>query len=563
MAKRRAARSTRERAPAAPRLVGMGLVPKATVGAVAAAIVAAIAVVMASAGGEQVDAEVDRLGAGICAALTGPDPTTWAENAGTWELATKIVGAGYEKAGLEPPKWDSKARKKMSGPDYRRRERNKQRLADALDAVSQLGAGVLRGYQINFTKSDPRYSLANVKAGAYVRGNPRAQGRRVGDVTVFNMTVDNPTGGQFLARIYHRDYVGAGGKVGDAYAILSEQAIQAAMPGPGVWLVLAPLLVGAAAALFIASASKTSRDIQTLARDLDQIGRGKLEHRVTTTGTGEVGYAQQVAARMAQSLASGAVPLAGAPEEITGEEGLSVAAQIHDNLRPQDPPTISGYEIETLFKPGSEIGGDYFDYIELDETRIALVIADCSESLRGVAAAMVMAMMRAYLKSAVHPETPPSEWLKIVNRRLSRDLKSGLAVTAMVLVLDSHDGQIVTASAGHKPLVMWRKGKSATINPNGIALGLDVGPVFDKTIEDKKITMHKNDRLVLYTDGVVTAKNEDGETYGDDRFQDSIRKQGGMNSAAFVNFAASGVDAFLGGAGQADDITITTVKRLK
>ena len=75
--------------------------------------------------------------------------------------------------------------------------------------------------------------------------------------------------------------------------------------------------------------------------------------------------------------------------------------------------------------------------------------------------------------------------------------------------------------------------------------------------------MQKGDRLVLYTDGVVSAQNDEGEAYGDDRFQESVRKQGGMNSAAFVNFAAGGVDTFLAGTPQGDDITITTVKRLK
>ncbi len=565
MAKRRPAKSARERGPAPPRMVGMGLVPKAVVGAVAAALVAAVAVYAAgSSAGDGVEKQANDLAVAICAALTAPEATTWAENNGTWKLATKIVADGYSKAKLESPKISAAARKKTSGSDHRRTERNKERLADALDSVSQLGEGVLRGLQINFSKTDSRYVLKNLKAGAYIPPNQSIKGRLIGNVTWARMKLDNPAGGTFLARVFHREYRGAGGRLGDAYVILSENAIQAAKGGPGMWLFLAPLLVGAAAGISIAGASKASKDIQTLARDLDQIGRGKLEHRVTTGGGGEVGYAQQVAARMAQNLASGAVQMVGSDVDSadTARE-VSVAAQIHESLRPQDPPSISGYEIETLFKPGSDIGGDYFDYIELDESRIALVIADTSESLHGVAAAMVMAMMRAYLKSAMDPEQPPSAWLRAVNRRLARDLKTGMAVTAMILVLDAADSQIVAASAGHKPLVMWRKGKTATINPNGIALGLDIGPVFDKTMEDKKITMQKGDRLVLYTDGVVSARNEDGEAYGDDRFQESIRKQGGMNSAAFVNFAAGGVDTFLAGAPQSDDVTITTVKRLK
>ncbi len=245
------------------------------------------------------------------------------------------------------------------------------------------------------------------------------------------------------------------------------------------------------------------------------------------------------------------------------EKEMDLANEIHRSLRPSEPPRVPGFEVETLFKGGSEIGGDYFDYIELDENRMALIIADCSDSLRGVPAAMVMAMTRAYLKAAVDPDTGPTEWLKWVNRRLARDLKSGMAVTALVVVLDTAKSEVTAASAGHRPIVMWRKGKTALINPNGIALGLDVGPVFDKTMEEKRFSMHKNDRIVMYTDGVISAENDAGEAYGEERFLESIRRQGAMNSAAFVNFVAGGVERFLDGREQPDDITISTLKKMK
>ncbi|MFB3066109.1 MAG: PP2C family protein-serine/threonine phosphatase [Planctomycetota bacterium] len=219
--------------------------------------------------------------------------------------------------------------------------------------------------------------------------------------------------------------------------------------------------------------------------------------------------------------------------------------------------------METLFKPGRDIGGDYFDYIELDGDRLALVIADVSESIRGVPAAMIMAMTRAYLKSAIDPATTPAQWLREVNRHLSRDLKSGMAVTAMAVVLDPADGAVTAASAGHRPIILWRQGKTATINPSGIALGLDIGPVFDKTIEDKRFSLQKNDRIVFYTDGVISVQNAAGESFGEERLTEAIRRNGGMNSAAFVNLVGGTVDAFLAGGEQNDDITISTLKRLK
>jgi serine phosphatase RsbU (regulator of sigma subunit) len=167
------------------------------------------------------------------------------------------------------------------------------------------------------------------------------------------------------------------------------------------------------------------------------------------------------------------------------------------------------------------------------------------------------------MKASIDPATGPVDWLKAVNRRLARDLKPGMAVTALVVVLDTASHEAVAASAGHRPLVLWRQGKTATVNPNGIALGLDIGPVFDKTIEEKKFSFQKNDRLVIHTDGVIAAKSEDGEAYGEERFLEAVRRQGAMNSAAFVNFIAGGVDKFIGDGEQTDDITVCTLKRVK
>ena len=138
-----------------------------------------------------------------------------------------------------------------------------------------------------------------------------------------------------------------------------------------------------------------------------------------------------------------------------------------------------------------------------------------------------------------------------------------MAVTALIVVVDTAKSEITAASAGHRPIVMWRKGKTALINPNGIALGLDVGPVFDKTMEEKRFSMHKNDRIVMYTDGVISAENDAGEAYGEERFLESVRRQGAMNSAAFVNFVAGGVEKYLEGREQSDDFTISTLKKMK
>jgi serine phosphatase RsbU (regulator of sigma subunit) len=446
--------------------------------------------------------------------------------------------------------------------DHKRTLRNKNRLADTRKTHSPGPRSLFQGVLIQSTNTrvlNTRRDGTQIDPAHF----PKSPMIVSGGVEVALMRASIPgSGGTFVARVYRAPYKDSRGtRVGHVYVICSQAALQGGA-GPGAWLFLTPLLVAGAVAVFFFAATKTSGGLQTLARDLDTIGRGKLDTRVTVSGGGEVGYTQRVAERMAKNLQLIQTTGSGDLDEALEKE-LDLANQIHQELQPSDPPRLPGYEVETLFKVGRDIGGDYHDYIEMDENRLVVVLADCSESLRGVPAAMVMAMTRAYLKAAIDPDTGPTEWLKVVNRRLARDLKSGMAVTALILVLDSSTHEVIAASAGHRPIVLWRRNKTATINPNGIALGLDIGPVFEKTMEEKKFSLQKNDRIVLYTDGVVSAENAEGETYGEQRFHEAIRRQGAMNSAAFVNFIAGGVDKFLAAMEQNDDITICTLKRMK
>jgi hypothetical protein len=542
-------------------MTGMGLQQAALIASLGAILFAGLAGFLA---GNQKDPNlvknVDAVGVGLVTALTAPESDTWRSRAGTHGDLRKAMKEFYGES-LEFPTVSKEMKDRVQRRDAQLLERNQNRLQRLQSENIALTDGMLRGLKLDFKGAKmgkdqhvgAQFNAKNISNWTTVSG----------DVAVGITQASTVGGGPFRARVYRKTYKNAAGTaVGSAYAVLNQEAIDAAGAGGGMWVLLGPLLVAACCALIIFQANQASVGAKSLARDLDTIGRGRLDVRVTQNAGGEVGLAQRQADRMTKNLQLIVTTGSGDLDEALEKE-LDLANQIHESLRPSDPPRVPGFELETLFKGGRDIGGDYFDYIDLDESRVALVIADCAESMSGVPAAMVMAMTRAYLKSSIDPGALPSEWLKMTNRRLANDLKSGMAVTALIAVLDTSTGEVTMASAGHRPVIMWRGGKTATINPNGIALGLDIGPVFDKTIEDKKITMQKNDRLVVYTDGAISAKNESGETYGEQRFMAAIQKQGAMNSAAFVNFVAGGVDKFLGGEEQDDDITISTLKRMK
>jgi serine phosphatase RsbU (regulator of sigma subunit) len=542
-------------------MTGLGLTQMALIAGFLALLCAVLGVYM---GGSQDDPALtrnaDAMGSALALYLAANEPETWLDDHGTLKRMHGIIKDRLPAE--ERSKMPNVRDLKYHTHDHNQTQRNKNRLADTQKTYGPTVRGLFQGVLIQATNLR---MLNTRRAGAQIDpaqfpGSPMIVH---GGVEVARMRARAPgSSATFLARVYRAPYKDSRGtRVGHVYVICSEAALVGGA-GPGAWLFLTPLLVAGAVAVFFFAATKTSGGLQALARDLDTIGRGKLDTRVTVSGGGEIGYTQRVAERMAKNLQLIQTTGSGDLDEALEKE-LDLANQIHQGLQPSDPPRLPGYEVETLFKVGRDIGGDYHDYIEMDENRLVVVLADCSESLRGVPAAMVMAMTRAYLKAAIDPDSGPTDWLKAVNRRLARDLKSGMAVTALILVLDSSTHEVTAASAGHRPIVLWRQNKTATINPNGIALGLDIGPVFEKTMEEKKFSLQKNDRVVLYTDGVVSAENAEGETYGERRFHEAIRRQGAMNSAAFVNFIAGGVDKFLAEMEQNDDITICTLKRMK
>jgi serine phosphatase RsbU (regulator of sigma subunit) len=185
--------------------------------------------------------------------------------------------------------------------------------------------------------------------------------------------------------------------------------------------------------------------------------------------------------------------------------------------------------------------------------------------VRGITAALVQASTRSYVRSAAPGVLSPAKVLRTVNKSLAGELPPGRHVTALYVVINTRDGKATLASAGHLPLLVYRHaaGKIAKVNPEGIALGLDEGPLFDRSLEEGDIPLEVGDRIVLYTDGVLKVQNEEGEEYGESRFYQAVAKEAPKNSQAFVNFVGGGIDQFHLNTPQNDDITISTVKRLK
>ena len=141
-------------------------------------------------------------------------------------------------------------------------------------------------------------------------------------------------------------------------------------------------------------------------------------------------------------------------------------------------------------------------------------------------------------------------------------LPSARASALLYLVLDIPKRIITVTSAGHNPMVLWRKVSNTChlVNPNGLALGIDKGPLFEKTIKEQRVQLHVGDRFVLYTDGVVETMNSRNEQIGQNWFYLRSKKLSPLSSGEFISHIVSELEQFQGDAPQHDDITIVTAR---
>jgi sigma-B regulation protein RsbU (phosphoserine phosphatase) len=210
------------------------------------------------------------------------------------------------------------------------------------------------------------------------------------------------------------------------------------------------------------------------------------------------------------------------------------------------------------------VGGDYYDFLAINEDLEGIVVADVSG--KGVPGSLVMTMARAFIRMEAEQHHNPSAAATLVqvNRMLVQDIKRGMFVTALYCILDKKTNELRVASAGHNPLLVWRAAskKLEMVNPGGIALGFKEGPFFEKGIKEQTLVLDHGDRIVAYTDGTVEAMNEKKQEFGDDTFNALIQQLATRDSNQMLNLVVKALDEHKGDAPQSDDITIVTLRYL-
>ena len=238
------------------------------------------------------------------------------------------------------------------------------------------------------------------------------------------------------------------------------------------------------------------------------------------------------------------------------EQELHVARQIQQALLPEATPQLDGWELSTYYEPAREVGGDFYDFLELEDGRLGLVVGDATG--KGMPAALVMATTRGMLRAVVQSVESPGEVLARVNEALVAEIPQNMFVTCLYAILDPKSGSLRYANAGHDPPYLRHHGggDAEELRARGLPLGL----MPNMPYEEKEAVLGVGDNALFYSDGLVEAHNPPREMFGFARLRALVAEH--AEEGSLVDFLMEELYSFVGeGWEQEDDITLLTLKR--
>lgn len=239
---------------------------------------------------------------------------------------------------------------------------------------------------------------------------------------------------------------------------------------------------------------------------------------------------------------------------------LDIAREVQQRLLPQEIPDLTGTSIAASSVPAQEVGGDYFDFLPIDEHRLAVIVADVAG--KGTSGAFYMAVLQGAFRSLGRIKTDPAEFLSYANEALSSCLEKNAFISVIYGVLDTKAETFTLARAGHcPPALVNLRGETRLLRSPGIGLGLDTnGSVFRNSLKVESRTLDPGDVYVLFTDGVVESRNGEGEEYGYRRLLASIREHRPEEAPDLHDGLLEDLHVFLGEERYNDDLTLVVLK---
>jgi serine phosphatase RsbU (regulator of sigma subunit)/predicted ester cyclase len=285
----------------------------------------------------------------------------------------------------------------------------------------------------------------------------------------------------------------------------------------------------------------TGRKIETTYISIHRIEGGKIAEE-WSEGGGILELTQQ---RLEQEIR----------ERERFEQELQVARSIQQASLPKELLTLEGWQINPYYQPAREVGGDFYEFFELDAGKVGLAVGDATG--KGIPAALAVTATSSMLRAVARDSGySPGEVLERVNETLLARIPLNMFVTCFYAVLEPKSASLSYANAGHDLPYLWRGGDAEELRARGMPLGLMAGMSY----EEKEIELDYGEGVLFYTDGLVEAHDPKGEMFGFPRLRKLIAEHGEESSLG--DFLLEQLYSFVGeGWEQEDDITHLTLKR--
>ncbi len=238
---------------------------------------------------------------------------------------------------------------------------------------------------------------------------------------------------------------------------------------------------------------------------------------------------------------------------------LSIAREVQQRLLPQQLPMLPGLSLAASSVSAQEVGGDFFDLIDLGNGRLAFIIADVSG--KGTSAAFYMAELQGIFHALAPLVDSPAEFLVHANRALANTLERHIFISVIYGVIDTIEEEVVMARAGHCPAaVIGLNGCARYIRPDGLGLGLDRSDRFTRSLTEERLRLNPGDVFVLYTDGIVESRSDSGEEFGYERLLESLGRHRHEDVEVLHERLLDDLHVFLGHRQYDDDLTLLIMK---
>ncbi|WP_246000641.1 GAF domain-containing SpoIIE family protein phosphatase [Pontibacter diazotrophicus] len=242
------------------------------------------------------------------------------------------------------------------------------------------------------------------------------------------------------------------------------------------------------------------------------------------------------------------------------KEELKIATQVQDSLIPKKFPVDSWFEISTHALAAKEVGGDFYDFLQLSESRIAIIIGDVSG--KGISAAFHMAQMKGIFHGLMQQDMPPSEFMKQANSALSRCLEKTSFITSALYIIDYSMKGFMFARAGHCHTLYYNAMMDDVFyfQTDGLGLGIIRDKSYANHIREMYYDYNPSDVMVIYTDGIVEARNEANDEYGEDRLKYMLQQTYHLEAEDIKYAIINDLENFTGPDNLYDDQTLLVIK---